>query len=79
MRGYHGGWEGSLKVVILYFLVIRLSLLVLSLFSNRVGSVLIILNISDLEVFQPEKIFIFGGIERFGKKLRIRLARTLRV
>ena len=53
MRGYHGGWEGSLKVVILYFLVIRLSLLVLSLFSNRVGSVLIILNISDLEVFQP--------------------------
>ena len=70
MRGYHGGWEGSLKVVILYFLVIRLSLLVLSLFSNRVGSVLIILNISDLEVFQPQKIFVFGWIGHLDKKLQ---------
>ena len=69
-----GGW-----LVVLIVLIIWLSLLVLFCFLTRVGSVLIILNISDLEVFQPEKIFIFGGIERFGKKLRIQLARTLRV
>ena len=66
-------------MVILYFLVIRLSLLVLSLFSNRVGSVLIILNISDLEVFQPQKIFVFGRIEHLIKKSQIQLARPLRV
>ena len=39
-----------------------------SLFPNRVGSVLIILNISDLEVFQPQKIFVFGRIERLVKR-----------
>ena len=45
------------------------------LFLTRVGSVLIILNISDLEVFQPQKIFIFGWIGPLDKKSQIQLAR----
>ena len=47
-----GGW-----LVVLIVLIIWLSLLVLFCFLTRVGSVLIILNISDLEVFEPQKIY----------------------
>ena len=67
-----GGW-----LVVLIVLIIWLSLLVLFCFLTRVGSNLIILNISDLEVFQPQKIFIFGWIGPLDKKSQNQLARPL--
>ena len=46
--------------------------------SYRVGSVLIILNISDLEVVSTTKhSSSFGGIERLVKKRQIQLVRLL--
>ena len=62
-------------MLIMIFLIILPVAFSFLLFLTRVGSVLIILNISDLEVFQPQKIFIFGWIGHLVKKEQIQLAR----